>query len=200
MDGSLKGHEPLRQPNMNPDIFIWLIYAFWFSLIVYLIVAALGIKRDTEGHLGQNFVLLFGIIAAFLLPYLPIFHFLNYAPVNPILSCIGVIMCLAGMAILISARQHLGRNWSPLVSAKEGHELVTSGPYHYVRHPMYAGYLVAALGSALVGDGAWIFLTVILGALFLWRVGAEDKLLAQQFPNQYPEYKKRTKALIPFVW
>ena len=185
---------------MHPYIFIWLIYAFWLILIVYLTVAALGVKRDTERHLGQSFVLLFAIIASFLLPYLPIFHFLNYAPVNSILSGIGVIGCIAGMAILISARQHLGRNWSQTVSAKEGHELVTSGPYRYVRHPMYAGGLVAAIGSAIVGGGAWIFLTVILGALFLWRVGAEDKLLAQQFPNEYPEYKKRTKALIPLVW
>jgi protein-S-isoprenylcysteine O-methyltransferase len=46
----------------------------------------------------------------------------------------------------------------------------------------------------------WIVLLVILGAIFLWRVGAEDKLMEQQFPNEYPDYKKRTKALIPFVW
>jgi protein-S-isoprenylcysteine O-methyltransferase Ste14 len=77
---------------------------------------------------------------------------------------------------------------------------VTSGPYRYVRHPMYAGGLLACTGSAIVAGGAWIFLLVILGALFLWRAGAEDKLMAQQFANEYPAYKKRTKALIPFVW
>jgi protein-S-isoprenylcysteine O-methyltransferase Ste14 len=47
---------------------------------------------------------------------------------------------------------------------------------------------------------AVVFLLVILGSLFLWRVSAEDKLMAQQFPTEYPDYKKRTKALIPFVW
>jgi protein-S-isoprenylcysteine O-methyltransferase len=65
---------------------------------------------------------------------------------------------------------------------------------------IYAGGLVACIGSAIVAGGAWVFLLVILGALFLSRVGAEDRLLAQQFPNEYPDYKKRTKALIPFVW
>ena len=185
---------------MNPAIFIWLIYAFWLILIVYLTVAALDVKRDTERHLGQSFGLLFAIIVSFLLPYLPIFHFLKYAPVNPILSCLGVILCLAGLAILISGRHHLGRNWSQTVAVKEGHELVTSGPYRYIRHPMYAGGLLAAIGSAIVAGGAWVFLTIILGALFLWRVRAEDKLLAQQFPKEFPEYQKRTKALIPFVW
>ena len=185
---------------MNPSIFIWLIYAFWLILIAYLIVSAIGVKQDTQGHLLQSVGLMLAIIAAFLLPYLPIFHFLNFAPVNPVLSSIGVILCAAGMAFLVWARQHLGRNWSQTVSIKKGHELVTSGPYRYVRHPMYTGGLVACIGSVIVGGGAWIFLLVILGAIFLWRVGAEDKLMEQQFPNEYPEYKKRTKALIPFIW
>jgi protein-S-isoprenylcysteine O-methyltransferase Ste14 len=104
------------------------------------------------------------------------------------------------MAVLVSARQHLGRNWSQTVSAKEGHELVTSGPYRYVRHPMYAGGLIAAIGSAIVCGGAFVFLLILLDVIFLWRVGAEDKLMEQQFPNEYPDYKKRTKALIPFIW
>ena len=103
------------------------------------------------------------------------------------------------MAFLVWARQHLGRNWSQTVSTKEGQELVTSGPYRYVRHPMYTGGLIACIGSAIVAGGAWIFLLVILGAIFLWRVGAEDRLMAQQFPTEYPDYKKQTKALIPFV-
>ena len=65
---------------------------------------------------------------------------------------------------------------------------------------MYTGGFIACVGSAIVAGGAWILLLVILGTIFLWRVGAEDKLMAQQFPNEYPEYEKRTKALIPFVW
>jgi protein-S-isoprenylcysteine O-methyltransferase len=185
---------------MNPAIFIWLIYVFWLILIAYLIVSAIGVKQDTQGHLLQSLGLLLAIIAAFLLPYLPIFHFLNFGPVNPVASSIGVILCAAGIAFNIWARQHLGRNWSQTVSIKKGHELVTSGPYRYIRHPIYTGGLIACIGSAIVAGGAWIFLLVILGAIFLWRVDAEDKLMEQQFPNEYPDYKKRTKALIPFVW
>ncbi|SEC73752.1 Protein-S-isoprenylcysteine O-methyltransferase Ste14 [Rhizobiales bacterium GAS188] len=185
---------------MNPSIFIWIIYALWIILIAYLVVSAKGAKQDTEGHLLQSFGLLFAIIAAFLLPYLPIFSFVNFAPVNPVVSSIGVIVYIVGMVFFVSARQHLGRNWSQTVSAKKGHELVTSGPYQYVRHPMYTGGVIACIGSAIVGGGAWIFLLVILGAIFIWRVGAEDKLMEQQFPNEFPDYKKRTKALIPFVW
>jgi protein-S-isoprenylcysteine O-methyltransferase len=65
---------------------------------------------------------------------------------------------------------------------------------------MYTGGFIATIGSAIVCGGAFIFLPVILGALFIWRMDAEDKLMARQFPNEYPDYKKRTKALIPFLW
>lgn len=185
---------------MNLPISIWLIYTLWAVLVGYLTVSAIGVKRETEGHLGQSFGLMFAIIAAFLLPHLPIFRFVNFAPVSPFLSGIGVILCSAGMIFLVWARQKLGRNWSQTVSAKEGQELVTSGPYRYVRHPMYAGGLLACAGSAMAAGGAFIFLMILLGTLFIWRVGAEDKLMTQLFPNEYPDYMKRTKALIPLVW
>jgi protein-S-isoprenylcysteine O-methyltransferase Ste14 len=184
---------------MNTSIFIWIIYAIWLIIVVYLTVSGIGVKRETKGHLLQSFGLMFAIIAAFLLPLLPIFNFLNFAPVNPVLSSIGLILCVAGMAFLVWGRQHLGRNWSQTVSIKKEPELVTSGPYRYVRHPMYAGGLVAGIGSAIVCGGAWIFLLIILGSIFLSRVGAEDRVMEKQFPNDYPDYKKRTKALIPFV-
>jgi protein-S-isoprenylcysteine O-methyltransferase Ste14 len=185
---------------MNPAIFVRLIYAIWLILIVYLTVTAFAAKRDTDTHLGQSFVLAFALTAAFALPHLPIFSFVNFAPVNPALSSIGVMLCVAGGAVLVWARQTLGDNWSQTVSVKEGHELVTGGPYRCVRHPMYTGGLVACLGSAIVCGGGFVFLLVILGGLFLWRTGAEDKLMARQFPNEYPAYQKRTKKLVPYVY
>lgn len=185
---------------MNPAIFVWLNYALWAILIVYLTVSAIGAKQETQGHPVQSFVLMFAMILAFLLPHLAIFHFVNFAHVNPVNSSIGLMVCAAGMAFLVWARQRLGRNWSQTVAIKKGHELVTSGPYRYVRHPMYAGGLVASIGSAIVCGGAFVFLLIVLAPLFLWRVGAEDKLMAKLFPGDYPNYKQRTKALIPFVW
>jgi protein-S-isoprenylcysteine O-methyltransferase len=185
---------------MNPIIFIWLIYASWLILLAYLIVAALGDKQNTGEHPLQNFGILFIVIISFMLPHIKIFRFLNFDPVSPVQSSIGVILCLTGIAIKIWGRQQLGKNRSQAVSVKEGHELVTSGPYNYVRHPMYSGGFIAILGSAVVMGGAWIFLLVFLGAIFFWRAGAEDRLMEMQFPDEYPGYKSRTKALIPFVW
>jgi protein-S-isoprenylcysteine O-methyltransferase Ste14 len=185
---------------MNPSIFIWIVYALWGLLIVYLTVSAIGVKREPETHLGQSFALMFAIIAAFLLPYVPLFSFVNFAPVNPTLSIFGIVLIIIGDVILISARQHLGKNWSQTVAAKEGHELVTSGPYRYARHPMYAGGLIAAIGSAITAGGAFVLLLILLGLIFIWRTGAEDKLMERQFPSEYPEYMKRTKKFIPLIW
>ena len=185
---------------MHPSIFVWLVYALWLTLVGYLTSSAIGVRQARKEHLGQRFAILFLIIASFLVPYLPIFRFVNFAPVSPVLSAVGVMLCAGGMALLAWARHRLGRSWSPTVAKKEGQQLVTSGPYRYVRHPMYFGGLVAAIGSAIVCGGAFVFLSIILGTIFVWRVRAEDRLMAQSFPKEYPGYKKRTKALIPFVW
>jgi protein-S-isoprenylcysteine O-methyltransferase Ste14 len=185
---------------MHTTVFIWLIYASWAVLVVYLIVAAKGAKRDTQDHLLQSLGLAVAILAAFLLPHLAMFQFVNFAPVNAVASTIGVIVTAAGIAFFVWGRQQLGRNWSQTVSAKEGHELVATGPYRHVRHPMYAGGIVACVGSAIVAGGAFVFLLIFLTPIFIWRAGAEDRLLARQFPNEFAAYKARTKALIPFVW
>jgi hypothetical protein len=76
----------------------------------------------------QSFGFMFAIIAAFVLPHLEIFQFVNFAPVSPVLSGVGIIMTAAGMVLLVWARQTLGRNWSQTVSAKEGHELIRPVP------------------------------------------------------------------------
>lgn len=86
------------------------------------------------------------------------------------------------------------------MSVKENPELVTSGPYAYIRHPIYTGFLLAMLGSAFV-VGNWEFvLFVIFGLYFSYSARTEEKLMTRTFPTQYPQYKQRTKTLIPFVW
>jgi protein-S-isoprenylcysteine O-methyltransferase Ste14 len=176
-----------------------LAYAAWMLLVIYLTVAAIGAKRDTQPHLGQSLGLTLAIIVALVLPHLKMFQFVNFEP-SAALSTIGLLLTAAGMGLLVWSRQTLGGNWSQTVSAKEDHELVTSGPYRYVRHPMYTGGLVACLGSAMSAGGVFVFLLLILTPLFLWRVVAEDELLSRQFPREFPEYKARTYALIPLVW
>ena len=110
----------------------------------------------------------------------------------------GVLMALAGFAVTVWARVHLGRNWSGTVTIKHGHELVRTGPYAVVRHPIYSGLLLAFIGSAL-GRGEWRgVLAVVIVFLALWRkLRLEERWMAETFGEAYEHYRRDVKALIP---
>jgi len=122
-------------------------------------------------------------------------------PHNDPVEILGVIAVAAGVAIAIWARRILGTNWSANPTIKEGHELITSGPYRYVRHPIYTGILLALFGSLVLANGQIkaliMFAILAIGLHFKSRV--EEALMVKTFPNTYPEYRRRTKAIIPFV-
>ncbi len=119
---------------------------------------------------------------------------------SPGLVWIGAGLSAIGVAVAIWARLYIGRNWSPRPAMKEEHELVTGGPYAFVRHPIYSGLILAALGAALTGTvfGAIVF--VAATAVFISRVGTEERIMLELFHNAYLSYQSRTKRLIPFVW
>ena len=85
------------------------------------------------------------------------------------------------------------------MSLREGHELVTTGPYAYVRHPIYTGILLAFMGSTLVQWFPGILLLVAFFAYFVYAAKVEERSMMRQFPNEYAAYIKRTKMLVPFL-
>ncbi len=115
------------------------------------------------------------------------------------LEVLGMLLCATGVALAIWARVHIGRNWGMPMSLREGHELVTSGPYARVRHPIYSGVLLTMLGSALAVDAGWLVAFAVFGAYFYASARTEERDLCAQFPAAYPEYRRCTKRLIPFV-
>jgi protein-S-isoprenylcysteine O-methyltransferase Ste14 len=112
----------------------------------------------------------------------------------------GVVLCIAGLAFCIWARFTLGRNWSGVVTLKGGHELITSGPYALVRHPIYTGLLTMFVGTVIVlGHVAGIIaMPFVFGSLWI-KLRHEEKLMLKQFPNEYAAYQQRVKRLIPFI-
>jgi protein-S-isoprenylcysteine O-methyltransferase len=124
-----------------------------------------------------------------------------FLPTGPFYSILGFGLTITGLAFAIWARVHLGRNWSGAVTIKEDHELIRSGPYALVRHPIYSGILLALLGTVIVlHDTRWL-LVFGLGILALrLKSLREEEFMAEQFGAEYVQYKQRVKALIPFVW
>jgi len=127
-------------------------------------------------------------------------RFVTIGAASPIFNIAGLVICALGLSLAIWARLYLGRNWGMPMSLKESPELVTSGPYRFIRHPIYSGILLALLGSALVSGIVWFILFLFFGTYFVLASRGEERLMTRQFPNHYPQYMKRTKALVPFFY
>ena len=112
----------------------------------------------------------------------------------------GGVLCIAGLVFCVWARASLGRNWSGIITLKEGHEFIERGPYRLVRHPIYTGLLAMFLATAIAYGHLGGIVAVMLACASFWiKLGEEEKLMRQQFPDQYRSYEQRVKRIIPFV-
>ena len=118
---------------------------------------------------------------------------------SSILAALGALLFACGIALAVWARLHLGRNWGMPMTQRAEPELVTSGPYRFVRHPIYSGLLTAVLGTALVDNLLGLVVVAALIAYFYYCGTVEERNLTATFPTAYREYKSRTKMLIPFL-
>jgi protein-S-isoprenylcysteine O-methyltransferase Ste14 len=116
------------------------------------------------------------------------------------LSILGVVLWVAGIGFAVWARVYLGKNWGMPMTIKENRDLVTGGPYHYARHPIYTGVIVAIIGSIFIYGLSWLVAAIFFGIYFIYSARIEEKILTGEFPAEYPAYQKRTKMLIPFVF
>jgi protein-S-isoprenylcysteine O-methyltransferase Ste14 len=114
----------------------------------------------------------------------------------------ALLTTVAGCLFALSARFHLGRYWSGIITLKEGHKLITTGPYRIVRHPIYTGWLAAAFGTALTAGTSVGFLCAALVAFaFVIKLRREEKLLTTEFGDEYRRFRQTVPAaLIPFVY
>ncbi|HJT71852.1 MAG TPA: isoprenylcysteine carboxylmethyltransferase family protein [Terriglobales bacterium] len=122
----------------------------------------------------------------------------HFIPRNPNIEIFALAISIAGFAFAIWARFYIGQNWSSAVTIKVGHELIRSGPYHWVRHPIYSGILLALFGMALA-RGKVVGLIAIF---FFWlgfriKSGIEEQFMRRTFGEEYIQYSRSTGALIP---
>jgi protein-S-isoprenylcysteine O-methyltransferase Ste14 len=118
-----------------------------------------------------------------------------------VLALCGCLLAAAGAALVLRSRAELGAAWSLVAAADQGTGLVTTGPYRLVRHPIYLGLSMLAMGEA-VAFSNWPAVAVVFSAIvptFVWRARAEERLLADTFGERYARYRKLTKMLIPYL-
>jgi protein-S-isoprenylcysteine O-methyltransferase Ste14 len=118
-----------------------------------------------------------------------------------LLALSGSLLALAGAALVVRCRAELGAAWSFAPKADQSTGLVTTGPYRLVRHPIYLGLALLAMGEALA-FGSWPAILIALSAIvptLAWRASAEEKLLSRTFGERYEVYRQRTKMIIPHL-
>ena len=182
-----------------------LIPAMWIAWTAYWLIASRGTKSDSrqESAASRAGHILPLMLGAYLLwaHHLP-GNFLGGRMWPPSAGAFftGVAVVAFGLGFSIWARVVLGRNWSGIVTVKQDHELVRSGPYRWVRHPIYTGLLIAFAGSA-IARGEWRgVLAVALVFAALWRkLRLEERWMVETFGEAYVRYQAEVSALIPFV-
>lgn len=178
------------------DIVFALVWAvFW----IYWIAAAFSMKKGRvfwSRQIRIRFVIVAIIIA---LGRLGVFHG-HAASTNPTRASIGLVLLVLGLGFAVWARLHIGRNWGTPMTQKLEPELVTSGPYRLVRHPIYSGILLAGIGTAVALDWIGLVIVVLVGTFFIYSAGVEERYMTSRFPSTYPAYRAGTKMLIPFVF
>ncbi len=187
------------------DVYRYLFPAMWLTWLGYWMAAPRKVKPTARSgsHVSRLLHLVpLAIAAALLVPTRTAIPALGerFLPVGPWPFCLGAALTLAGLLFAVSARVHLGANWSGTVTIKQNHELIISGPYRSVRHPIYSGLLLAFIGSALARAEWRGVLAVVLVFWALWRKSRiEEQRMREQFGLAYDEYARRTPALFPFI-
>jgi protein-S-isoprenylcysteine O-methyltransferase Ste14 len=179
----------------------YLIYGLWALFWLVWLTAALTAKRAAQSRVRQFLGLR---VAVFVILILVVHSGLlrgHHAVVdNPVLQGIGMGLFLIGLGLALWARAYLGRNWGTPMSEKVDAELVTTGPYRYIRNPIYSGLILAAIGTAVAVSWYWLVAVVFMGGYFIYSATVEEHIMERLFPNDYPAYRRSTKMLIPFLF
>ncbi|HEY3754750.1 MAG TPA: isoprenylcysteine carboxylmethyltransferase family protein [Opitutaceae bacterium] len=181
----------------------YLFLGLWLFWLVYWIARSVGNKRTTTevNPAWRIATLLCAVALIWGLRNFPEYFRRRLVPPNDTRAWIGLALTGAGIAFTIWARNALGRNWSSAPVIKEGQELIQSGPYALVRHPIYTGLLLAVFGNGLARASIWwVHAFVATFLLFFWKIRLEEALMQRQFLEAYPAYRAKTKALIPFLF
>lgn len=177
----------------------------WIVFLVYWQVMARNvktIKRLEPAALRVTRMLLF-FIAIVLLSYprIPIpWLYWSFLTSSIWTFYGGAIITVGGLLFAIWGRRHLGGNWSRSVTIKQDHELIVSGPYALVRHPIYTGILTGFLGTAIATTQLRGVLVLALIFIALWaKLRLEERWMREHFGDSYGAYSRRVAALVPFI-
>jgi protein-S-isoprenylcysteine O-methyltransferase Ste14 len=187
----------------NKEVFRFLVEFPWIVFVVYWIIGAMKTRatRDKEPFTSRSAVLLIEMLG-----YLLVFSDsagigilgTRFIPRTMASAVLGVVFTWSGIGLAVWARYHLAEYWSARITIKEDHQLIRTGPYSHLRHPIYSGLILATIGSALVIDKWRCVLGVCLVTVgYCFKASGEETMLARQFGEAFREHQKHAGFLIP---
>ena len=182
---------------------LWVSAALWIAFMAYWSAAAANrsASRSEESArsraLHQNLLNLSLLLLFLRVPGLRT----RWAPEAAAVIAVGLALHAASFALAVCSRRHLGRNWSGEIAAKVDHQLVRSGPYRWVRHPIYTAMLGMTLGTAMVsGETHALLAFAIMVVAYVRKIPLEEAQLREVFGSAYEDYRKSSRAVIPGVF
>lgn len=175
----------------------------WYVFGAYWVVSWLRVKpTKTRERSFDRFLTVAVVVVAFNLLFRDLMRIgplrLRFVPEEPWIARTGIALTWIGVAIAVWARYCIGVYWSARVTLKEGHQLIRSGPYALVRHPIYTGMLLAAIGTMLVvGEWRGVVAVILLLGAHSRKAMREEALLTKEFGDEYTSYRKQTGFLFP---
>jgi protein-S-isoprenylcysteine O-methyltransferase Ste14 len=186
-------------PVLRMDVIDVVILVCWVAFWIYWLAASTGVKAGQPR--SARFVgLRAGLLVLVLLLVRTRVLGAHTTTDDAWLQGIGLAVFLSGLALAIWARLYLGNNWGTPMSQKVDPELVTTGPYRSIRHPIYTGILLGMIGTAVAVTVYWLIAVALLGTYFIYSAYMEERYMTSMFPDSYPEYKRSTKMLVPFIF
>jgi protein-S-isoprenylcysteine O-methyltransferase Ste14 len=193
--------------NMPPAIApgLWISGFLWLVLLVYMFATAFQSRRTVrEEPWWQWSARIVPLIVAYALllraPGRPDWLGRRVLPASALVVGVGIAVTAIGVALAIWARRHLGRNWSGTISTREGHELIRSGPYRWIRHPIYGGYLMATIGTAItIGEVRAMITVAVVFVVFLVNARLEEAWLAREFGADLELHRRQTGRFFPRI-
>jgi protein-S-isoprenylcysteine O-methyltransferase Ste14 len=186
----------------------WFFPVVWIIFFLYWRIRAFNTKSTQRieplaSRILRIFICLVAVALLLITPkYVPLpwlYH--QLWPTGLLPFWLGAAINIAGLLFAVWARQYLGRNWSSSVTIKQGHELITTGPYAVVRHPIYTGILTGFLGVAIAMSQVRGFLVPALFLLAFWlKFRREEQFMRSQFGEAYATYAHHTSALVPYLF
>jgi protein-S-isoprenylcysteine O-methyltransferase Ste14 len=197
---SLNSAVPMKN---DPQFWFDFCVYCWIAFVVYWFVSALKRKETKRKESWQERMRhSLPLLVAYMLTFAPVAHYgllgARVVPASELVGMTGAMMTAAGVGLAIWARWHLGTNWSSTVSIRADHELIHTGPYRTIRHPIYTGMLLAFAGTALaLGEvrGAIAFVIVLIA--FYFKARKEESFLTQEFGERFAERARQTGMFLP---